>query len=90
MGPIIASGRIDSRPRYPTLQQIAAETGGTLIPVGTDLTATFRRALDDFRSSYVLHFVPHGVEHNGFHVLDVKVKGKSKVAIRARRGYFAD
>ena len=89
-GLVLSRGRGDSQSRYQTLTQIGAETGGTLIPIGTDLTATFRRALDEFRSSYVLHFVPHGVEHKGFHVLEVKVKDKPKLQIRARRGYFAD
>ncbi len=89
-GLVLSAGRGDTQSRYKTLAQIGAETGGAIIPVGTDLTATFRRALDEFRSSYVLHFVPHGVERNGFHVLEVKVKDKPKLAIRARRGYFAD
>lgn len=52
-----------------------------------DLTATFRRVLEEFRSSYVLHFTPRGVETAGFHTLDVKVKGKGSLTIRARRGY---
>lgn len=91
-GLVLAGGRgeTQSQARYRPLAQVAAETGGTLIPVGLDLTATFRRALDEFRSSYVLHFVPHGVDRTGFHVLDVKVRDKPKLAIRARRGYFAD
>lgn len=87
---VLQGGRGGGQSRFQTLAKIGVETGGTVIPVGTDLTATFRRALDEFRSSYVLHFVPRGVEHGGFHVLDVKVKGKPKLAIRARRGYFAD
>jgi len=89
-GLVLSAGRGDTRSRYQALAQIGAETGGTLIPIGTDLTATFRRALDEFRSSYVLHFIPHGVEHRGFHVLEVKLKDKPKLTIRARRGYFAD
>ena len=52
-----------------------------------NLTDTFRRVLEEFRSSYVLHFTPRGVEAGGFHTLDVKVKGKGSLTIRARRGY---
>ncbi|MEX2271493.1 MAG: VWA domain-containing protein [Vicinamibacterales bacterium] len=52
-----------------------------------DLTATFRRVLDDFRSSYVLHFTPKGVARTGFHTLDVRIKGKRSLTVRARRGY---
>jgi VWFA-related protein len=62
---------------------------GTLTTMGAplDLTATFRKVLDEFRSSYVLHFTPKGVAAGGFHALDVKVKGKRSLTIRARRGY---
>ena len=52
-----------------------------------DLTETFRKVLGDFRTSYVLHFTPRGVAAGGFHTLDVKVKGKRSLTIRARRGY---
>ena len=73
------------------LRQLAVETGGGVFPIGTanpDLTTAFRRAVDQFRSSYVLHFTPTGVERTGFHTLKVAVKGKPKVTITARRGYF--
>jgi len=76
--------------RLAALARVGAETGGTVIPVGADLTATFRRALDEFRSSYVLHFIPRGVTREGFHTLDVRVKDKTRLTIRARRGYFVD
>jgi len=83
-----AGTRGDPRARLLTLQRLAGETGGSVIPVGSDLTATFRRALDEFRSSYVLHFIPTGVTRAGFHTLDVRVKDRPKLTIRARRGYF--
>jgi VWFA-related protein len=83
-----AGGRGDARARLNLLQTLGKETGGSVIPVGADLTATFRKALDDFRSSYVLHFIPHGVERTGFHELEVKVNGHDKAAVRARRGYI--
>jgi Mg-chelatase subunit ChlD len=95
------------------LRRLAAETGGTVIPMpptrivstpavgarpGTvttvrtigaapDLTATFRRVLEEFRSSYVLRFTPRGVEPAGFHTLDVKIKGRPSLTVRARHGY---
>ena len=72
------------------LQKLAAETGGTQLRVSAarNLVDSFRRVLDDFRSSYVLHFVPQGVERGGFHTLEVGVKGRDGVTIRARRGYY--
>ena len=78
-------------PSSSVLQRLAVETGGGVFPIGPvnpDLTAAFRRAVDQFRSSYVLHFTPTGVERTGFHTLKVAVKGKPKVTITARRGYF--
>ena len=86
----VAGVRGDPRGRIVALQQVGAETGGSVIPVGNDLTATFRRALDEFRSSYVLHFIPTGITRAGFHTLNVKVKGQPKLTLRARRGYFVD
>ena len=85
---VTQAGRGDARTRLNTLETLGKETGGSVIPVGADLTATFRKALDDFRSSYVLHFIPHGVDRTGFHELDVKVKGHDKATVRARRGYI--
>jgi VWFA-related protein len=73
------------------LRQLATETGGRVLPIGianVDLTSTFRRILDEFRSSYVLHFTPAGVERGGFHALRVAVKGRARLTILARRGYF--
>lgn len=78
-------------PSSSVLQRLAVETGGGVFPIGPvnpDLTAAFRRAVDQFRSSYVLHFTPTGVERTGFHTLKVAVKGKPKATITARRGYF--
>jgi VWFA-related protein len=73
------------------LQKLGAETGGTVISVTSpnqDLTATFRRALDEFRSSYVLHYTPRNVERNGYHTLRVSVKRSPTFTVRARKGYF--
>ena len=76
---------LSSRQVYTAL---ARETGGVVVTVAPreNLTSTFRRILDDFRSSYVLHFSPTGVERRGAHTIDVRVK-KSGVEVRARREY---
>jgi len=70
------------------LRDLTGETGGTVITAGGDLTSTFRRALDEFRSSYVLYFTPSGVATEGFHTLEVTVPRDDGYTIRARRGYF--
>lgn len=90
VGPRAIATMIQS-PGSSVLRQLAVETGGGVFPIGTanpDLTTAFRRAVDQFRSSYVLHFTPTGVERTGFHTLKVSVKGKPKATITARRGYF--
>jgi Ca-activated chloride channel family protein len=69
-------------------QLLAQDSGGFVftIPPGGNLGSAFRRALDEFRSSYVLHFVPHGVDERGVHRLDVRVR-RTGVEVRARREY---
>jgi VWFA-related protein len=68
---------------------LTSSTGGSVVPfqVGEDLGAVFRRVLDAFRSTYVLHFVPTGVAPGGFHELTVTVK-RPNARVIARRGYF--
>jgi VWFA-related protein len=69
-------------------QRVANETGGTVVTTtyGESLASTFRRVLGDFRTSYVLYFTPTGVERQGAHTLDVRVK-RAGAAVHARRGY---
>ena len=69
--------------------RLASETGGmvTTVKSGENLTAKFRRMVQDFRSSYVLYFSPRGVERTGPHTLEVRVK-RPGVEVRARRGYI--
>lgn len=73
----------------PLLAALAAETGGTVLSAGatSDLTATFRRALEQFRTAYVLYYTARNVERSGYHALEVTVDRKDAV-IQARRGYF--
>jgi Ca-activated chloride channel family protein len=70
-------------------ERLATETGGmvTTVKTGENLTAKFRRMVQDFRSSYVLYFTPKGVDRGGAHTLDVRVK-RPGVDVRARRGYI--
>ena len=71
------------------LGRIAQETGGETLGVDAtgSLGVTFRRALDNFRSSYVLFYSPAGVERGGFHTIAVTVSRQNMV-VQARRGYF--
>lgn len=77
-----------SRERHIALGRLAAETGGwTMSTSGADLSGDFKNVLDEFRSTYLLHFIPRGVERRGFHTLSISVK-RPAVMVRARRGYF--
>ncbi|MEZ5317146.1 MAG: VWA domain-containing protein [Vicinamibacterales bacterium] len=79
---------LDDRTRSRIFGRLAEETGGAVLTVGGDMTGTFRRALEEFRASYVLHFSPVGVARPGFHTLEVRVPGRRGADVRARRGYF--
>jgi VWFA-related protein len=76
------------RQRRELLDKLGDETGGSVLTAGGNLTNAFQRALEEFRSSYVLHYTPTGVERTGFHTLDVRVT-RGRPDVRARRGYFA-
>jgi VWFA-related protein len=69
--------------------RLATETGGRVLPVGatSDLSATFRQVLEEFRSAYVLYYNARGVDTGGYHTLDVKVK-REGATVQARRGYW--
>jgi len=83
---------------YPAL---ARETGGEVVstlaipnPVaGIPVTSIdvvgsrFTELLDRFRSQYVLHYMPAGVEQRGYHALEVRVN-RENVRVQARRGYL--
>ena len=77
-------------PNQPLLSSLAAETGGTILPVGSNasLSTAFRSILSAFRSTYVLYYTPTGVDRAGYHRLEVKVKRDGSRVV-ARRGYFS-
>jgi VWFA-related protein len=72
--------------------RLATETGGMVIPIvaNENLTSTFQRALDEFRSSYVLYFTPQGVDRGGYHTLTVSVPQNKSYTVRTRKGYWGE
>jgi hypothetical protein len=68
--------------------ELARETGGLAVSItpNGDLPTSFRQALQEFRDSYVLHFVPTAVDSGGVHQLTIRVK-RDDVDVRARRSY---
>ena len=73
------------------LQDAVERTGGTVFPVWfgaeTLIVNAFERVLEDYRTSYVLQYVPQGVELAGWHTLRVEVKD-SRYVVRSRPGYW--
>jgi VWFA-related protein len=72
------------------LRDLSAVTGGSRIEIAStkDLGAEFLRVLDEFRQRYLLNFSPRGVTKQGYHRLDVRVKGRD-VKVKARPGSLA-
>lgn len=73
------------------LKQAAVATGGRIhdrffgSPSPVD---AFDDILREFRSSYVLRYVPAGIEMAGWHDIEVRVPRMPDVTVHARRGYY--
>jgi hypothetical protein len=82
----VAAGRARG---WEALKSVTDATGGQTIEIESskDLAGHFHRILDDFRSRYIVTFVPTGVAEGGFHRLDVRVK-RGGVTVKARPGYI--
>lgn len=74
--------------QWAPLKTLADVTGGRLIEIesSAQIAAEFKKILEDFRSRYVLTYVPAGVAAGGYHRLDVRVR-RSGLKVTARPGY---
>ena len=91
LNPTTSIGRLTLSPSVdPLYATLAGETGGSILPVSstTDLSAAFRRILEEFRSAYVVYYNARDVDRGGYHTLEVKVK-RAGATVQARRGYFS-
>lgn len=70
------------------LRPIAEATGGRLYQVdpGANVEKMLAPALEEFRSRYLLRYVPTGVAREGWHNIVVAVPSGS-FEVRYRRGY---
>jgi VWFA-related protein len=70
------------------LEGIADLTGGRAYEVQDTkrLRAEFERIVREFRTRYVLTYMPRGVESDGWHRIDVRLKN-GRGDVTARRGY---
>ncbi|MBL8217933.1 MAG: VWA domain-containing protein, partial [Bryobacterales bacterium] len=74
------------------LKYLAAETGGiALFPFKVeDLTQSFENISNELRSQYNILYRPEPLPTDGlFHTMDLKVKGRKDLVVRARKGYYA-
>jgi VWFA-related protein len=83
----VVSGR---GPRNDFLHDQADATGGRVLQAdaGGGLETAFLRILDEFRHRYVVGFRPSGVAGDGWHRVEVRLRGR-RGAVRARPGYQA-
>ena len=72
------------------LRSLAGETGGRVWPVSAtaDLAEAFGRIVEDIRMRYLLVYEPTGVRGDGWHTLDVRLRGGRRGDVTARPGYF--
>jgi Ca-activated chloride channel homolog len=79
-------------PKVSFLHDLSEVTGGTFYDVGStrDLGAIFVQILDEFRQRYLVSYSPRGVPGEGWHRLEVRVKGQGRgLDVKSRPGYFA-
>jgi VWFA-related protein len=83
---VVATG---SARQWPVLRDLTDATGGQTIAVESSqqIRAQFEAILREFRSRYVVAFVPEGVADGGFHRLDVRVRS-GRLTVKARPGYI--
>jgi VWFA-related protein len=79
-----------SRLKPEFLRDVTSLTGGRLFEVEKTATlgAIFINVLEEFRRRYLISFTPQGVEKNGWHRLEVRLKGR-RGNVKARPGYLA-
>jgi len=87
---VVYSVAVRGPARTTFLSELSALTGGALFEVDStkNLNAIFLGILDEFRHRYLLSYSPRGVSTDGWHRLDVRVKGR-KATVKARPGYLA-
>jgi Ca-activated chloride channel homolog len=72
------------------LEDLTKLTGGGLLKIQStkDLSTAFLRILEEFRNRYLVSYSPAGVSKDGWHRLDVRLKGR-RGTVKARAGYQA-
>jgi Ca-activated chloride channel family protein len=74
------------------LKYLSKETGGlTFFPFKvTDLSQSFENIANELRHQYNVLYRPEPAKTDGlWHAVDIKVKGRKDLMVRARKGYYA-
>ena len=74
------------------MEQLTSQTGGAVyLPKTTaELDSAFDQIAADLAQQYVLSYYPGTAHHDGrLHLLELTVKARNDVRVRARRGYYA-
>jgi VWFA-related protein len=74
------------------LRYFAQETGGQVFfPFkASDLAQSFANIANELRHQYILVYRPEPFKADGlYHTLDIRVKLRKDLAVRARHGYYA-
>ena len=74
------------------MEQLSGQTGGAVyIPKTTaELDAAFQQIAADLAQQYVLSYYSAEERRDGrFHLIDLRIKARKDVRVRARRGYYA-
>jgi Ca-activated chloride channel homolog len=74
------------------MEQLSAQTGGAVYIPKTigELDTAFAQIAADLAQQYVLSYYPGGQHRDGqFHSIDLRIKSRKDVRVRARRGYYS-
>ena len=74
------------------MEQLAGQTGGAVyIPkTNIELDLAFQQIAADLAHQYVLSYYPGDERRDGrFHVIDLRVRTRKDVRVRARKGYYS-
>jgi VWFA-related protein len=86
-GQLVSAGAADTVPHV--LSDFVAPTAGQVLALapGDSISRVFKAMLDDFRATYVLQYVPHGVDAPGWHTVEITITRRGRFDVRARKGY---
>jgi VWFA-related protein len=71
------------------LRNLSSLTGGSFFQIEStkNLSDVFLGILEEFRQRYLVSYSPRGVAGDGWHQLEVRIKGRRGAAVKARAGY---